>query len=44
MLAATLLQTYTSVPTFFVGLGAFLILMIALGWVVGMGSGRPHNK
>lgn len=44
MLALTLLESEALVPTFFVGLGAFVLFMIALGWVVGMGSGRPHNK
>ena len=45
MMFATLLETsYASAPTFVMGLGAFLILMTALGWVIGMGSGRPHNK
>jgi len=47
MVLATLLEASAEapqVPTFFVGLGAFLILMIALLWVVGMGSGRPHSK
>lgn len=43
----TLLETAAAepaVPTIVVGIMAFAVLMAALVWVVGMGSGRPHSK
>lgn len=45
MILATLLEsTAPQVPTIVMGIGAFAIFMAGLLWVVGMGSGRPHNK
>lgn len=43
----TLLETVTAgpeIPTIVWGLLAFAVLMAGLGWVIGMGSGRPHSK
>lgn len=43
----TLLETAAAgpaIPTIVMGLIAFGLLMAGLGWVVGMGSGRPHSK
>jgi len=42
----TLLEavTYWGLPTIVTGLIALVVLISALGWVIGMGSGRPHSK
>ncbi len=43
----TLLETAAAeptIPTIVVGIMAFAIMMAALVWVVGMGSGRPQSK
>lgn len=32
------------VPSWVMGLAFLLILLGALGWVIGMGSGRPNSK
>lgn len=36
--------TQVLVPSWVMGLCFLLILLGALGWVVGFGSGRPHSK
>ncbi len=33
-----------AVPSWVMGVFALVILLGALGWVIGMGSGRPHSK
>lgn len=43
MVLAILLEA-AQVPTIVVGIGALAILLTGLLWVVGMGTGRPHNK
>lgn len=43
----TLLETAhvePAVPTIVIGAMALVVLLGALLWVVGMGSGRPHSK
>lgn len=46
MVLATLLETtgVEPLPTIIAGGIAFLALMAALAWVIGMGSGRPNTK
>lgn len=47
MVLATLLETAhtePAVPSIVMGILALAVMLIALLWVVGMGSGRPHSK
>ncbi|MCC2592603.1 hypothetical protein LKO27_04115 [Tessaracoccus sp. OS52] len=46
MVLATLLETTSSgsLPTILAGVIAFALLMAALLWVTGMGSGRPNSR
>ena len=39
-----LLETAASVPTWVMGALALFILLFALAWVIGFGSGRPNSK
>lgn len=36
--------TTDGLPPVLAGVAAFIILLGALIWVIGMGSGRPHSK
>lgn len=39
-----LLESAPLVPSWVMGALMLLILLSVLGWIIGMGSGRPHSK
>jgi hypothetical protein len=41
---ATLMETSSTLPSVIAGIAFFAVMIGALIWVTGMGSGRPNSK